>query len=137
MGGIGVNSSQTQALPFCFPITLSLPEPAGGSGEGQGSLSCHLNLCTQYPEVGVTLIRGPHWSRAASECSCERSKQRRYRWSGEGWWGQPEERDNAGSSSICYLMSYILGCPSCYLAVGREPAEAPLTFAVLSKSTLP
>ena len=48
---------------------------------------------------------------------------------------QPGERDNATSPSICYLMSYSVGCPSRYLAVGREPAEAPLTFSALSKST--
>lgn len=32
---------------------------------------------------------------------------------------QPEERDRAASSSICYLKSYSMGCPSRYLAVGR------------------
>lgn len=53
----------------------------------------------------------------------------------ESWRGQPEEPDSVESSSVCCLMSYILRCPYCYLAAGRQPAGAPLTFSALARST--
>lgn len=134
-------------------------EPAGGSGEGQVSLCpvirglswgllCLLGAPGERPSCfsAPSPAPGRHRAGALRVHMCrERSRQRNNTEGSaeptEGLAGrpmaasQPEARDKAASSSICNLRSYSMGCPSCYLAVGREPAETPLTFSALSKST--
>lgn len=150
-------------LAFSWAQALSVPsrhsaqdigggsnaEPAGGSGRParlspviMGPSQRLLCLLGSWEEAELFL--SPPAPPGTEQVLCgfsKPSKQHGYQQSPqrEGWQGrpvaasQPAARDNASSSSICPLMSSIVGCPSCYLAAGWEPAEAPLTFSVLSK----